>query len=189
MDKTRQYGATIDQIRADHVQRYLFAASGLEKGAKVLDLACGCGYGSWLLHGAGASVTGIDICEDAINYARKHYQGPQYKQQKAEETEGQWDVLVSFETLEHLDNPSIVLGHVRASQIICSVPNEERMPFVAGHFKHDEYPHKRHYTPKEFENMLREAGYLVKEKYCQKDKQGKISEGTDGMFLIYVGTR
>lgn len=187
-DKTRQYGS-IDQIRRDHVQRYLFAANRIPRGSRVLDLACGCGYGSWIMHGAGLEVTGADIEDEAIAYAKRHYQGPAYLCQKAEDIEGSWDALVSFETLEHLENPSVVLGAVRAPLVLASVPNEDLYPFSVERFAGDKYPHKRHYTPGQFAELLRSCGVTEIEWFCQKDKFGDVVPGTDGIFLIAVGKR
>lgn len=186
-DRTRQYGSTIDKIRADHVARYEFAANRI-RGKKVLDLACGCGYGSWILHQSWNEVTGVDIEPEAIDYAHKHYQGPTYFCQKGEETSGQFDALVTFETLEHLDKPEAILA-IQAPLVIASVPNEEKYPYSANRFAADKYPHKRHYTPAEFESLLNSAGFQVRERFCQPTKQGEIQEGTDGLFLIYVANR
>lgn len=185
MDRTRQWG-TLDQIRADHVQRYLFASNMADPGS-ILDLACGCGYGSKILHDAGFDVTGGDICKEALDYARKNYPGPYYIQADCENPpSGHFDTLVTFETIEHLKKPSDFLSRVDCSLLICSVPNEERYPFKAENFKDDEYPHFRHYTPKELDSLLEESGFSVKERWCQKDKNGVITPGTDGMFLIYI---
>ncbi len=186
-DRTRQYGSRLSKIRLDHVARYEFAASRL-KGKKVLDLACGCGYGSWILKQAGNEVTGVDIEPEAIRYAKANYQGPSYLCQKGEETAGHWDALVSFETLEHLDRPEDVLS-IQAPLVIASVPNEERFQFDAKLFSGDKYPHKRHYTPSQFEKLLNDAGFKVREKFCQPTKRGEIQEGTEGLFLIYVANR
>lgn len=183
----RQYG-DIEHIRRDHVQRYIFAAQRLSGVGSVLDLACGCGYGSWLLQASGAKVTGVDISHEAIAYAEKYYPGPTYCRQAAEETTGTYEALVSFETLEHLDRPEVVLA-IQAPVIIASVPNEERYPFSPEVFASDKYPHKRHYTPKEFEDLLNSCGFEVTEKFCQPTKQGDIQAGTDGLFLIYCGSR
>ncbi len=142
------------------------------------------------MHGHGLEVTGADIEDEAISYAKKYYQGPTYLIQKAEEIAGSWDALVSFETLEHLEDPSVVLRAVRAPLVIASVPNEEMYPFSAEKFAEDKYPHKRHYTPKEFEGLLGECGIRVAEWYCQPDKNtGEIVPGTSGLFLIAVGMR
>ena len=52
-----------------HVQRYKFADKILPNNIKILDLACGVGYGSNLLS-RNRFVTGIDIDKDAIEYAK-----------------------------------------------------------------------------------------------------------------------
>lgn len=189
-DPSRQCGP-IEQIREDHVNRYLFAAEYLQKeiptGSRVLDIACGCGYGSWLLHGAGFVVTSVDISDEAISYAQKHYQGPTYLQKDCYEVEGNWDAVVSFETLEHLARPEVVLRNAKAPLLIASVPNENQYPFSPEAFKDDAYPHLRHYTPEQFREFLLDAGWSVKEKFCQKKKiPGDVEPGSNGIFLIYV---
>lgn len=181
----RQVGP-IDKIRPDHVARYKLAANVLAS-VEVLDLACGCGYGSWILQESGCEVTGIDADAGAIAYARKNYRGPIYVQGRAEKLSGPWEGLVSFETLEHLDDPKTVLDNLEASEIIVSVPNQINYPFVPERFAQDEYPHKRHYTPEEFKDLL--SGYRIVEEWCQKDKGGIIYPGLDGMFMIIHGRR
>ena len=183
--KDRQYG-TLEQIRPDHVRRYLLAANVIPYGSETLDLACGCGYGSWLLHGAGLDVTSIDISSEALEYARKHYQGPKYIQQRAEDTKGEFDAFVTFETLEHIPDPVSLLKNVKAKILIASVPNEERYPFKKENFEGESYPHLRHYTPQEFRDLLSEGGYKVADMVCQKDKGGYFFPGSDGMFLIAI---
>lgn len=160
----------------------------IPEGSRVLDIACGCGYGSWLMEQAGLKVTGVDISKEAIDYANEHYKGPTYLCQEAQATKGEWDAVVTFETLEHIENPKSVLEAVPAPLLIASVPNEEVYVFKAHKFRNDDYPHLRHYTPKEFEELLVSAGYTVTGKLCQKDKHGDISDGTDGRFLIYLAT-
>jgi 2-polyprenyl-3-methyl-5-hydroxy-6-metoxy-1,4-benzoquinol methylase len=183
--KDRQYGK-LSEIRPDHRRRYLYAANVLPPGSRVLDLACGCGYGSWILQIGGLNVKAIDVSEEAIEYAKEHYQGPQYFCGKAEDAKGEVDALVTFETLEHLPDPSILLRNVKAKVLIASVPNEERYPFKKENFEGETYPHLRHYTPKEFEGLLNDSGYQVKAMLCQKDKLGYVYPGTDGLFLIAI---
>jgi SAM-dependent methyltransferase len=185
LNSVRQWGKSLDEIRPDHVKRYQLAAQKIKPKGFVLDIACGCGYGSKLLHGLGFNVTGVDISEEAINYAREHHNGPNFIQGMAEDDYGPFDAVVSFETLEHLKDPLLALKNFEAPFLWASVPNEEKYPFSVERFKNDEYPHQRHYTPKQFDDLLREGGYEVFERYTQKDKQGDITRGTDGMFLIY----
>lgn len=188
-DGTRQVGQTLEEIRRDHTQRYLFASQRIPSRAKVLDLACGCGYGSWILHSVGLEVTGADISSEAISFAEQHYPGPAYLCQKAEEASGDFDAFVTFETLEHLDEPERLLKSVHAPLVIASVPNENVMPYSAEKFLKDKFPHKRHYTPQQFNELLESCGLKVIERYCQLNKYGDIVPGSDGLFLINVCSR
>ena len=185
-DFTRQYAPTIDGIRPDHVARYQFASEVIPKNTYTLDLACGCGYGSWLMEKAGLFVTGVDIEPEAIAYAQRHYKGPTYLCKEAADVKGKWGALVSFETIEHLKNPAQLFQGIEARRLICSVPNEDLYPFSADTFKSDKYPHLRHYTPSQLEAFLESVGYGVESWHCQKDKRSPVTEGKDGMFLIAV---
>jgi 2-polyprenyl-3-methyl-5-hydroxy-6-metoxy-1,4-benzoquinol methylase len=91
---------------AIHAARYEFASSYV-RGKRVLDCACGVGYGSAILHAAGAtSVTGVDLSAETIAYARERYgsRGIEFlvsdcmKYTPAQ----QFDVVVSLETIEHV---------------------------------------------------------------------------------------
>ena len=44
------------------------------RGKRLLDLGCGLGAGSWLMAKQGAHVTGIDVSEEAIRWARQTYE-------------------------------------------------------------------------------------------------------------------
>src|SRR4029453_6994984 len=103
---------------------------------KVLDAACGVGYGSYILANSGAHwVTGIDVSEDAISYAKKHYaqSNVTFKKCDAEQLSllGEvFDIVISFETIEHLNQPRKFIQEVhrslkRGGLFICSTPNKE----------------------------------------------------------------
>ena len=53
-------------IGYEHLHRYAYATQFVEN-KKVLDLACGEGYGARLLAGTAESVVGVDIDEDTVN--------------------------------------------------------------------------------------------------------------------------
>ncbi len=181
----RQLAPTIAGIQAGHVARYRFAASRVK--GRVLDAACGCGYGSWMMHSERAQITGIDLEESAITYAKLHYSGPDYRMGDVAVFEGAYDWVVSFETIEHLPDPAAALGKFRAStNLICSTPNQERYPFRPESYAGDRFPHIRHWTPSELDGLLRSCGWKVIERRCQRDKTAAVTEGTDGMFLIYI---
>lgn len=95
------------EIVYEHVHRYAFARA-LVQGKRVLDAACGEGYGSALLAPAAASVTGVDIDADTIAHARERYQAVgnlafvSGSVAALPLADASIDVVVSFETIEHL---------------------------------------------------------------------------------------
>lgn len=116
-----------------HVQRYTFATT-FTRQQRVLDLACGVGYGSFILraHGA-AEVLGVDLEPEAIRYAREHYCLPrlEFAQDDAHTCrfgDRSFDVMTSFETIEHLPQPREFLRNaaqllVPGGRLLVSAPN------------------------------------------------------------------
>lgn len=127
-----------DMYIAEHRQRYEFAAEYCVN-AHVLDAACGVGYGSDLLHRKGAfNVLGVDLSSEAIQYAQENYWSKevQFLQCAVEDLpfpDGNFDAVVSFETLEHLASPSTFLAEASrvlapGGTIVCSTPNKDFEP-------------------------------------------------------------
>jgi len=108
----------VREIRYEHVHRYAFARQFVA-GLDVLDAACGEGYGSALLAGRAASVTGVDLSAEAVAHARERYRADNLAFQEADCTDlpfedACFDCVVSFETLEHLRGQEALLaGFVR----------------------------------------------------------------------------
>ena len=108
------------EMRYEHWHRYAFAA-GLARGRRVLDAACGEGYGSALLARHGAEVVGVDVSADAIAHARRRYgEDATLRFVHADCTRLEdfdapgFDLIVSFETLEHLqDQDRMLAGFAR----------------------------------------------------------------------------
>jgi SAM-dependent methyltransferase len=95
------------EIWVEHWHRYHFASRWV-RGKRVLDVACGEGYGSALLARSAAHVTGVDIAQPAIDHARATYAGmANLRFERASCTElplpdASIDVAVTFETIEHI---------------------------------------------------------------------------------------
>ncbi len=107
------------QIRYEHLHRYAFCRAYVQ-GRKVLDIACGEGYGSALLAQVATEVVGVDIAAEAVQHAQNQYQGPfpnlTFRQGSATDIpypDESFDVVVSFETIEHLAEQEQMLKEIR----------------------------------------------------------------------------
>lgn len=95
------------KISYEHWHRYIFASRFCTQ-KKVLDIACGEGFGSNFLSTYAESVLGVDIAPDIIEHAKGKYHQERLNFIVSNavsvpfESEN-FDVIVSFETLEHLN--------------------------------------------------------------------------------------
>ena len=110
----------VREIWYEHWHRYVFAAR-FARDKRVIDAACGEGYGAALLARAARDVTGFDIAESAIAHARARYADvSNLRFEQADVTAldlapGSIDVVVSFETLEHVhEQERMLAGFARA---------------------------------------------------------------------------
>lgn len=104
-------------IELEHLHRYHFAADFVV-GKSVLDLACGEGYGSYLLASNAASVIGMDVSAAAIQHACRKYvrDNLSFRVGACEQIpldSASVDVVVSFETIEHHSNHESMLAEFR----------------------------------------------------------------------------
>jgi SAM-dependent methyltransferase len=124
---------TAGEIWYEHWHRYHFVAP-LVAGREVLDIACGEGYGSALIARHAARVTGADIAPAAIAHARACYAAqPNLDFREADcaalpFADASFDVVVSFETLEHIAAQEAFLDEVRRvlrpdGFVVLSCPN------------------------------------------------------------------
>jgi 2-polyprenyl-3-methyl-5-hydroxy-6-metoxy-1,4-benzoquinol methylase len=85
--------------------RYGYAIRHLKKaGAKtVLDMACGLGYGTWLLDRAGFQVKGVELDANALPVARARYPWITFAQGDVQQFEHELvDGIVATEFIEHI---------------------------------------------------------------------------------------
>jgi SAM-dependent methyltransferase len=186
----RQVAPDVSGIRRDHVARYEWAAQYLSSG-RVLDLACGIGYGAQIFAKAGHTVHGVDRDREAITYALKHYRHERASFWPGDDSclagyeRDSFDAVACFETIEHIEDPLLMLRamHDVAPRLLASVPNEEVFPYLNHDF------HFRHYTRAQFMALLAQAGWRVKEWWGQLGPESEVERDVNGRTLIAVAER
>jgi SAM-dependent methyltransferase len=133
----------VREIWYEHWHRYVFARRFVT-GKRVLDVACGEGYGAALLASAASAVVGVDIDAASIEHARARYAGARanlsYEVGDATALDfppNRFDVVVSFETLEHLaEQEELIAGFARVLTdegiLLISSPDKHTYSEVAG---------------------------------------------------------
>lgn len=156
-------GKTPPDIYKEHIDRYIFAAS-ITKKKDVLDVACGTGYGlDYLIKNGAKSGTGADLSYEAVEYAENRY-GVNTKANflcanciRLPFLSSSFDVVVSFETLEHIGEYGKYLAECRRvlkrnGILICSTPN--RRVFSPNLEKPLNPFHVKEFWPQEFHHLL-----------------------------------
>ncbi len=118
-----------------HLKRYDFALPWCA-GKDVLDGACGVGYGAAHLAPQARRVLGVDASAEAVEYARRRYGRPNVEfvcmdLLELELPDSTFDVVCSFETVEHLADPERFLSQVvrvlrPAGILVVSTPRADR---------------------------------------------------------------
>lgn len=125
----------VDDIESDilyrrHIERYCLARKFLF--GNVLDVACGVGYGSYLISKNPdiLSVDGYDINTTAIEHADRNFSRDNinFFNMDMKSIDGKYDCLLSLETIEHLDDPRELEELARrcgVKEILLSFPNKK----------------------------------------------------------------
>lgn len=132
----------IDKEAIDAVEEDIIIRRGIERYmyvrqfvyGDVLDAACGVGYGSYLMskNPDVKRIMGVDKSEKAIQNAKETFAKEnvefKYLEGGIEEIKGDFDVLVSLETIEHLPDPKVLREMVERcgiKEIIISFPRKK----------------------------------------------------------------
>jgi SAM-dependent methyltransferase len=165
----------VREISYEHWHRYAFAKA-LAGGRRVLDAACGEGYGSAMLAAVATSVLGLDIGTEAVAHARRRYgkhANLGFEQADCTRLEqypdASFDLIVSFETLEHVEAQEALLdGFARllapGGVLLVSTPDKRNYSDLTG-FRNEH--HVRELYRGEFEALL-DARFSQRRIYAQK---------------------
>lgn len=157
--------ATPGNVMVEHLARYQLA-TGMVAGKDVLDVACGTGYGTYALAASANSVLGADISAEAIEYAKAHYQHSradfkQFDMLKMPLADKAFDIVVSFETIEHVADGSAFLREC------CRVLRDDGKLVISvplGDADGNQY-HLAHYQDNEVKELLSRHFNTVSVKY------------------------
>ena len=137
-DGERYVPGIAGEIAYEHWHRYAFARR-FAAGRRVLDAACGEGYGTALLAASSVEAVGVDVDRTAVAHARVQY--GDHARLRYEEgsvialpfAAASFDLVVSFETIEHLtaaDQPRMLTEFARVlapgGVLLLSSPNKRR---------------------------------------------------------------
>lgn len=141
----------------EHWQRYYATLENI-RDKVVVDVACGEGYGSNLMAGLAKQVYGVDISEETIQYATSTYSKENLEFLVGSVnnllfSDNSIDVIISFETIEHVDTETQNAFMSEAKRVlksdgilILSCPNQK----VASDFAFEMWGYKNEFHIKEF---------------------------------------
>jgi 2-polyprenyl-3-methyl-5-hydroxy-6-metoxy-1,4-benzoquinol methylase len=132
-------------------------------GLRVIDMACGEGYGSDVLATTAASVVGVDANPEAHEHAGLRYrrENLRFARDLVETFPEPADAVVFLQTIEHLQDPAAVLAHFRSlvgdtGVVFVSTPNVLTLA-PKGAERSDNPWHVHEYRAAEFERLCRGA--------------------------------
>lgn len=196
----RQVGTTLDEIRKDHLNRYIFASKYITKpNVVIIDGACGVGYGSYVLaqNPNTRLIQSLDISTDALTHAKQYFNNEKIEfriknlEDETLDDLQKADYFISFETIEHLQTPEKYIEKISKAikddgLFIGSTPNETIMPFIQQNFLF----HTRHFTVEQIDEILKKYGFKNVQYFQQKrEEPSEIEEINDGHYIIFVASK
>lgn len=145
---------------AEHLHRYAIALQ-FAQGRTVLDIASGEGYGAHLLSSRAAFVHGVDMSSEAAAHAAQKYRRENLRFLQGSATaiplpDAAVDLVVSFETIEHLREHDEMMAEIRRvlrpnGTLIMSSPDKRNYSDLTGY---DNPFHLRELYSQEFQSLV-----------------------------------
>lgn len=149
-----------NETMLEHLHRYAIAMEFAEN-KNVLDIACGEGYGTWLLSQQAKKITGLDADERTINLAKKKYEKDNIifvtsSALQIPVEDNSFDLITCFETLEHIGDHHAFLSELKRvlrldGILIISTPDKKYYSDSSGY--KNPY-HKKELYEQEFNDLL-----------------------------------
>jgi SAM-dependent methyltransferase len=131
------------------------------RGASVIDMACGEGYGSDVLARTAKAVVGVDANPEAHEHARLRYrrENLRFERDLVERFGEPADAVVFLQTIEHLQDPAATLEHFKGlvgdgGTVFLSTPNVLTLA-PKGAARSDNPWHVHEYRAREFAELCR----------------------------------
>ena len=168
----------------EHVHRYVFA-SQLCNGKDVVDMACGEGYGAAMIAEMAKTVIGVDASEEAVSHASGKYKKSNLSfavgdVRKVDLSDSCCDVVVSFETIEHIEEHEKMLQEIKRvlrpnGMLVISSPNRPE-------YNKENSSNDFHVKELDFDELdaLLSQHFGCKRYYGQKVQMGSLVQPMDG---------
>jgi 2-polyprenyl-3-methyl-5-hydroxy-6-metoxy-1,4-benzoquinol methylase len=150
-----------------HLARYEWACTVIGHAARLLDVACGSGYGSYMmaLNNPNLEVIGVDYDPRAIEIAQNRFSAPNLQYRNGDMVRwvyndytsmGAFDAIVSFDTIEHLNHREIALINFAenlspSGSLLISTPSGHKHTLLNPPWEH----HKVEYSGSYLYNLMR----------------------------------
>tara|TARA_Y100000768_G_scaffold387249_1_gene377944 strand:+ start:656 stop:1336 length:681 start_codon:yes stop_codon:yes gene_type:complete len=195
----------LNPIRLDYIE-----SNYSLKGKKVLDIGCGGGLLTEELHKKGAIVTGIDSSSKSIKIAKKHAEEQSFNITYLNESvfnssfSQQFDCVVCFEMIEHIDMPNLLLEKILEiskdnSILFLSTLNRNLKSFIFAkilaeyvlkYVPKGTHQYSKFITPYELTKMIESNHYSLKSldglKFNPLNESFSISENIDINYFLYA---
>lgn len=156
-----------------HIASYNFAKPFCTNKS-VLELGCGSGYGSARIASVAQHIEAVDVAEDAIEYANSKYAANNLRfskidpTQKIPFTDEQFDVVLSFQVIEHVLNDKAYLQEAqrllkKGGVLLLITPDRKHRLFPIQ--KPWNRWHIREYSKSQLENLVSKF-FIIQKSLC-----------------------
>lgn len=190
----RQVKAWLSKIDSRHKSRYALLSTIMRQNCNVLDIACGVGYGAYMMADkTGAHVDAVDISYATISYAKSNWAHANISYIAASADtylsgiiKNKYDIIVSFDTLGNIHNPHLFLEQLwrclrPGGVLFLSTSNSDIYPLI------ENYCHMGDYNQSLLDIIIRQlpnlAGHTI---YWQEDLLIDDHPTSKSRFLIAV---